>query len=203
MQSRPAALTDHLTARQPFIVRHLVWISARNRGSGAVETIGLWTGDDHQDITVDGTVRTYYGAAGIARMEPLTCGVGTDVRRTRLSLSPMAPEVEQAIRGYDVRQAPVQIHRLLVDPETMRSIGTPVLRLVGWIDGVEMTTAAGGEEWRCEVTLVTSARAGTRSLSLKKSDASQRLRKTASGAEDRFYQYADVSGAVPVRWGVQ
>ncbi|PZO64608.1 MAG: hypothetical protein DI498_11010 [Paracoccus denitrificans] len=201
MQPRPAALIAHLIARKPFIVRHLIWIRARNRTSGVLEDIGLWTGDDHQEIVVDGVTRTYYGAGGIAQMEALTSGVGTDIRRARLSLSPMAPEVEIAIRGYDVRQALVEIHRLLIDPETMQAIGSPVRRLSGWIDGVEMTVAGGANEMRCEVTIVTSSRAGTRTLSLKKSDATQRLRKTASGVDDRFYQYADLSGAVPVRWG--
>ena len=35
MQFRPAALRAHLAARKPFAVHYLMWITARNRQTGA------------------------------------------------------------------------------------------------------------------------------------------------------------------------
>lgn len=201
MQSRDPALRAHLISRKPIIVHHLLWVSARHRASGAVERLGLWTGPDHQDFVIEGETRGYFGAGGMIGMEALTSAAGTDVRSTRLKLSGIAPEVEMAVRGYDARQAPVQIHRMVINPDTGLMLGAPVRRLDGWINKLEMVTADEGRDARCELTLVSNARAGTRALSLKKSDASQRLRVLPGGGEDRFYQYADVSGAVPVKWG--
>lgn len=201
MQVRDPETAAWLAARRPVLVHHLVWIAARNRTTDEIETLGLWTGADHQEFSVEGELRPYVGAAGIVALPNIVSGTGTDVRSMRLRLAPMAPEVELAIRGYDARQAPIQIHRLLTDPDTMAPIGIPVRRFRGWINSLELVTAADGEEGRCDLTLVSSARAGTKTLAQKKSDASQRLRQRPGGGEDRFYQYADVSGAVQVKWG--
>ena len=203
MQARPAALASHLNARLPIVVRWLLWISARNRATGATETVGLWTGEDHQDIVVDGQTRPYFGAGGLVSLDPIRSGVGTDIRETRARLSPMAPEVEMAIRGYDVRQAPIEVHRLVLNPATMAAVGAPVIRLRGWVNKAIIVTAGDGQEGRCDLTIVSSARAGTKALSLKKSDASGRLRTLPDGGQDRFFKYTDVSGAVPVKWGTK
>ena len=55
---------------------------------------------------------------------------------------------------------------------------------------------AGNSTVTCDVELVSDARMLTRTLSLKQSDASQRLR----GASDGFRKYADVAGEVSVNW---
>ena len=201
MQSRPAAVVTHLANRRPFIVRWMIWVEAANRSSGASETMGLWTGDDHEDIVVDGQSRFYFGAGGLVAIEPIAHGVGTDIRTQKATLAPMTPEVEMLIRGYDTRHCPVEIHRLLINPDTMAAIGTPVRRLKGTLETLSLITAEGGREGRAELTIATSARAGTRTLALKRSDATQRRRALPGGGEDRFYQYADISGAVPFKWG--
>ncbi|MFE3839657.1 hypothetical protein ABNX41_21770, partial [Rhodobacteraceae bacterium PA1-206B] len=72
MRTLPAAVAAHLAARKPLLVHQLLWISARNRTSGAVETLGLWTGEDHQSITVGGQSRTYYGAGAVLGIDPVT-----------------------------------------------------------------------------------------------------------------------------------
>ena len=38
-------------ARGGLAERFMVWIEARNRASNAVEALGLWTGEDTEDIT--------------------------------------------------------------------------------------------------------------------------------------------------------
>lgn len=201
MQSRPTVLSQHLIDRKPILVAWLVWITGRNRVTGAVESLGLWTGDDHQEIAVGGQLRTYYGAGGLVSLDPIRAGVGTDIRETRLRLAPMAAEVEQEVKGYEVRQAPIEVHRLVIDPTTMQGVGGPVLRLRGWINKLNDITAGEGGEGRLDVTVVSSARAGTKTLALKKSDATGQLRTLPGGGPDRFFQYSDVSGAVPVKWG--
>lgn len=64
------------------------------------------------------------------------------------------------------------------------------------VDEMEVTTDPGSGETRCEVTVASSARYLTRTLTLKRSDASQSRR-----LGDRFLRYADVSGEVDVYWG--
>ncbi|MFB2531037.1 hypothetical protein ACEYYA_02605 [Paracoccus sp. p3-h83] len=202
MRAQDSATTAHLAARKPFIVRHLLTISARNRATGAPEVLGLWDGDDHADFTLDGLTVTYFGAGGLVKIGPFSHGIGTDIRKVDVVLAPMAPEVATAIRGYDPRTAPVTIHRMLIDPDTLAVIGTPVRRLKGRVSKVELTGGDGdGAEAQCKVTLATSAIEGTRGLALKKSDESQKLRLLPNGAPDRLMRYATVSGKAPVKWG--
>ena len=205
MRAIDPAAAAHLQARRPIIIRNLIWIIARHRATNANETLGLWDGDDHQVIEIDGQMRTYYGAGGLLQIDPIGHAAGTDVRRVRVSLAPMAPEVQMAIRGYDPRTAPVEIHRLIVDPVTMAQIGQPWRQLKGRISEIEMVNPGDdGEEGsnaECRLTIATNAIEGTRGLALKKSDESQKLRKLTDGRQDRFFRYTDISGKVPVIWG--
>lgn len=202
MRAIDPAEAAHLAARKPIIIRHMLWISARSRATGAVETLGLWDGEDHQEISVAGLTRLYYGAGGLLAIDQIGHAVGTDVRRVRAVLAPMAPEVEMAIRGYDPRTAPVEIHRMIINPETMAPVSAPTRLLKGRISDLELITPdLEGGDAECRITIATNAVEGTRGLALKKSDESQKLRTTADGKQDRFYQYADVAGKVPVLWG--
>ena len=200
MRSFPPATAACLASRGAIVSRTLIWIRARNRISGAEEALGLWNGDDHQNFRIDGETRLYTGAGGLVSVDPLTMQSGLVVRMHRVSLSPLAGEVEQAIRGYDPRLAPVEIHRALFAADTRDLIDAPRRVFRGWIDAVQITTPAAGGTARCDVTLASSARALTRTLGLKKSDESQKLRSGPQGS-DRFARYGDISGAVAVSWG--
>ena len=195
------AVSAHLAARKPIKSRRLLWVSAQNRATGAIETMGLWTGDDHQDFTIKGESRTYYGAGSVLEIEGIRRAAGLDVRTLQVKVSAISPEVEMLIRGYDARLAPVEIHRVYFDPATDRPLAAPHRIFKGWIDEIDLPTPAEGQVAAAKIKLASNARAGTRGLTLKKSDESQKLRRLAGGAADRFYQYTDVSGAVPVRWG--
>jgi hypothetical protein len=60
----------YLAARTGVASRHMVYVIARNRETGAQEALGLWHGDDHLTIAINGANRTYYGAGGLIGVEP-------------------------------------------------------------------------------------------------------------------------------------
>ena len=190
----PATLTA-LQARD-VVSRALIWISARNRSTNAVETMGLWTGSDHETFDFGGEPRLYYGAGNVVDLPQITMQAGLAVRMHRLGLTSLTPEAMQLIRGYDVRFAPVEVHRALFTTNTRLLASTPHLVLKGFVDEVNLGTPAAGGAASCVLGIVTQARVLTQALSLKKSDETQRLR---SG--DRFRRWTDVSGSVDVWWG--
>lgn len=195
MRSFDTATATALAASE-IVARALVWIRAKDRSTGTEETIGLWTGEDVASFTINGQARTYYGAGALLAIEPIVSQSGLVVQMSRMTLSPLAPEVAQAIRGYEPRLAPVEIHRALFDPLTMGLVAEPHRVFSGWIDEVVLTTPEASGEATVEVTMASAARGLTRTLPLKKSDETQKRR---SG--DRFRRYADVSAAVDVFWG--
>ena len=197
MTPYPPAVADHLAARKPLLSHVLLWLSARDRATGALEHVGLWTGADHQDIAVSGQARTYYGAGALVGMEPITQRTGLEVRQHRVTLSPLSPAAVDALRLYDPRLAPVEIHEWFWDPETMNALADPIRIFKGHIVQAPINTPAEGGEATCELTLVSAAWELTQPLPLKRSHAAL----TARNPGDNFRRYGDISGSVETAWG--
>ena len=187
-----AALQD----RSGIITRQMIWITAKNRIAGDPETIGLWNGPDHETVTIGGETRTYYGAGTNLKVPRIITEVGIQARTHRVTLSALAPEVLTAIRTWDARLAPVEIHRVLLDLSSHNLVSEPHRVFRGWINKAPLPRRPEGEEAELTLSLTSSARALTRTVSLLKSDESQKLR-----GGDRFRRHADVSGDIITYWG--
>ncbi|OHC52150.1 MAG: hypothetical protein A3D16_08640 [Rhodobacterales bacterium RIFCSPHIGHO2_02_FULL_62_130] len=173
-----------------------MWVQARNRSTGATETMGLWTGEEDRDFSIEGGTRTYHGAGALLGLDQIVMQTGLTVRMQRVSLAPIAAEVAQMLRGYDAGLAPAEIHRALFDPMSGDLIAEPKRLWKGVIDTAPIHTAEIGGQSTVDVALASAARALTKGLSLTKSDAVQSLR-----GGDRFRRYQDVTGKVSTVWG--
>jgi len=189
-------VTEAATA-SGLIARLYIWVSARDRISGATQTLGLWTGDDVVTETIEGEARAYYGAGSLLGVEPITYEAGLSVRMQRVTVSSISPEVEQLVRGYDTRLAPLQIHRGLINATSNALVEEPHRLLSGTVDGITFATPAAGGNATCELTVANSSRDLTRGLTAKYSDETMRV----MAPDDDFFRYADISGEVTVRWG--
>jgi hypothetical protein len=195
--------TEYLSACTGVASRHMIHVVARNRATGGQETLGLWQGDDHLTIAINGVNRSYFGAGTLIGMEPIRAGIGLEVRMLQLALCPLTPEVALMLRGYDARLAPAEIHRGLLSLETGQLIAEPIRVFRGWVDEVKIRTGAVSETGEVSgnseatVTLASAARGLTRALTLTRSDAEMRRRN----AGDRFRAYTDIAGEVGVWWG--
>lgn len=196
MRSFDAPTLAQFQNRAALSARILVWAVARNRTTDADESLGLWTGAQDASFTIGGTPRTYAGAGSIMEIPPIVSQSGIAVRMQRISLSPLSPEVAALIRTYDARFARIEIHRALFDPVTGLLVAEPHRLFKGIIDEVALPIDPKTGEVRCDVTIASSARYLTRTLPLKRSDATQQRR-----LGDRFLRYVDVSGEVDVYWG--
>lgn len=196
MRIYSAGTTEYLTSQAHLVAHGLLWVSARNRQSGQEETLGLWTGDDHQDFVIGGQTRTYFGAGNVLDLGGITSQAGLEVRMQRFRLNALTDEVAMLLRGYDPRLAPVEVHRALFSPDTLQLVAEPHRLFTGYVDEAPIQTAAKGGTSSAELVAGSSARSLTIPLSFRKSDQTQRSR---SG--DRFRRYIDVSSQVDVWWG--
>lgn len=199
MRDYGTALETHLTSLSGIHVRSLVWISARNRDTGATETAGFWNGSDELTVNISGVDRTYTGAGALLGVSPITGTVGLQVRMHQLSLSGLPPEVIELIYGYDARLAPIEVHQIHYDPTTGVVIGDPIRILKGWIDEMPVPRPQEGGTATVEVSVASASRALTRTLTSKKSDEMQRR----IDPDDRGREYSAVSGAVGVFWNTK
>ena len=109
----------------------MVWIAARNRLTGDIEALGLWSGEDTETITVTDmwtgapATRVFHGAGSLLGISAVQHEAGLSVRPVRLSLSAMDAAVIDAVRVYDPRGARVQVWRRTLSPETGLQVGSP------------------------------------------------------------------------------
>lgn len=197
MRTFSTATAAYFASRSAFVGHVLVWLQARNRASGAVETIGFWTGADHAEFTIRGQLRTYYAAGAMLKVDPLRRQSGLKVRSQRVQFAQVSPEVMIAIRGYDPRHAPVEMHRALYDPDSEELIDEPHLILKGYVDKISLPTPAKGERASVTVEVATAARALTKPVSRYRSNASLRARATGDG----FRKYATLADVAETKWG--
>ena len=196
MRSYSPTTAAYFASRAAFLGHVLVWLSARNRSTGATETIGFWTGVDHMEFTIGGQTRTYHGAGSMLAMDPIRQQTGIKVRTQRITFSQVSAEVLQALRVYDPRHAPVEVHRALFDPLSEALIDEPHLILRGYIDKAPLPTPPKGESATVAIEVASHARALTAQLARYRSDAT--LRHRAPG--DAFRQYASIADA-ETPWG--
>lgn len=175
----------------PVHINWLVWVKSRNRSTNAIEASGIWTGGISRVITVGGENRTYHGAGNIIDMSKMSFVAGvTSIQPQTLELNGLTPEVEAMMRGYEARQAEIEVHRWYHRPN-VKSGGTIERAIKGKIDDLAfkrppIEEGRSASELICEVTIMTAARMGTRTLALKKSDSTQKM----VSAADKGRQYS-------------
>lgn len=192
-----AAAQTHLRARDSFAPRWMLWIEARERGTGAAAATGLWQGDDEQTFTIDGQSRLYHGAQDALMPAPIRYRTGTIVQSQDVTISGLTAEAQQLVRGYDTRFCPAELHLALLNPQSMEVIDVERM-FRGTVDRLSVPTPEANGSSSITVTLVSQMRAMTQTLALKKSDESQKRREN-----DRFRRYGAVAERVTVPWGAK
>jgi hypothetical protein len=191
----PATLA-YLQAPSGKEVRVLAYVWARRRSDDVIEGMGLWNGEQDRVFSIRGSARTYFRAAGLMSMDEIIMTPGTDAAMTQFVLSPIDPAVKAMIGMYDLRFAPVELHRALFWPDTGALVAEPHRVLKGWIDGTPDETGEVGESAELTIRLSSANQILTRTLPFKKSDSALR----AARSNDAFRQYTDV-GSVITPWG--
>lgn len=194
--------SNHLQAREGVIPRNFVWITAKDRETGTLESIGFWDGLDSVDVTVvSGTTgaleeRTYHAWGALLQIDRIQRAPELSIRTIRIGLSQVSEAVQQVFRGYDARLAPVEVHRGFLNPETRLLLAPPVPRFIGWINKAPLTTPKAGEEGGVSVEVVSHVRMLTRTNPGRRSDNTQRQR-----GGDRFRRYAGTAAEWEFWWG--
>lgn len=202
MRDLNTAVVTHLQSRKGVIPRDFVWITAKDRNTGTPESTGFWNGDDTVTLDVISGLsglpetRTYIGWGDLGKVDSIPLVSDLTIRTINISVSHLSAAVQQMIRGYDVRLAPVEVHRGFFDLDTRNIIAAPRPRFLGYVNGAGIETPPVGGEGAARLAVVSHTRALTKTNSAKRSDETQKRR---SG--DRFRRYSDVAGQWTFFWG--
>lgn len=197
MTEIPAEVLTALQERRGVFAHALYWFTARNRTTGATESLGVWTGDQSQAFVVGGVSRAYHGPV-VLEAGTIRAGLGLNVPGVDLAFADPAPEVEVLLRGYDVRGAPCEIHVVLFNLDTGAQIGPPVKKFSGQVDTLIFSTGpvdeAGQASSSAALGLLPAHERLTVALPAFRSDADQQ----AVWPGDRFFEHVATAATAEV-----
>lgn len=194
-----AAAQAYRERRAGIVEIPMVWITAAERTSGEQHGIGLWKGEDIENIVVPdlltgfNVTRTFYNR-GLLDIGEVRYESGLNIRPMSLKLSRINEAVLVAFQLYEARGAEVQLYRRCYDVNR-RPIAVEPWDF-GYINLAPSERPAGGGEWSIEVEVVSEVRLLTQGSTLKKSHEAQRRRMG-----DKFRQYKGAIAQVTVPWG--
>jgi hypothetical protein len=191
-----------LAARR-LMSRDFLSITARNRATGQPETVHFWSDlSNVSALVVDPdtglpVLRDYRGAGSLIQISDIPAIAGVTVQRITIRMSQLDEAVEQAVRLYDVKQARVEIHTGLLDPDSRKLVSPAEPMFVGFIDEAPIVTPAEGDDGGVTFTCTSHTQELARSNPATRSHADQQIR--APG--DAFFVDAAVVGDWDHYWG--
>ncbi|SFV33147.1 hypothetical protein SAMN05216456_1901 [Devosia crocina] len=191
-----------LAARR-LLPRDFLTLTARDRATGAPVTVGFWS--DLANIsapvinpeTRGSETRAFYGAGSLIQIGDIPAIVGVSVETVAVTMSQLHDQVEAAVRLYDCKQARVEIHTGLLDPETRQLVDAAEPVFVGFVDRVEIRTPTENEAGGAVLTCTSGTQELLRFNPATRSHEDQQVR--APG--DSFFRDAAVCGDWDHYWG--
>jgi len=202
MRTLSTAERDALAERS-ISLRNLVWITAKDRETGAKHSIGFW--DDVGTVThsvVDAltgvaVARTFIGAGSLMHVEDIAASADLSIKAVRIELSGIDANVADTVRGYESRLAPIQIYRTILNPATGAAYASARARFVGIVDTLEIKDPKPGERGGVTLQAVSQLRELARANPDMTSHDSQKRRLST----DAFYQFANDVVKWRIMWG--
>lgn len=202
MKIYDADFADSLITAQDGSIRPawFVWVEGRDRDTGAVAPVGLWSGDEDITLTLarpDGVSvsRTYVGGCNLSIADGIPYVAELTDNPVRVSISQIADAAQLLVRGYDIRMGYCEIHATTWSGGRLTS--APQLQWVGIVDEAPIGTPAVGGSGSINITVRSEIMHQLTAINpAKSSDAHQKRRLS----RDRFCAYAGTIEARKVEW---
>lgn len=186
-----------------LVPRDFLWISARTLDTGVPYEHGFWSdvGDVSAPVLNPNTglsqTRNFEGSGTLISISDIVLVANLSVQKVTIEMSQLDPASEAIVRGYDLRQAGVEIYRGLFSPGTRQLVAPAFCRFIGYVDGSPIDTPEEGGVGKITLDCVSHSQELTRSNPDTRSHDSQRMRS----ATDNFYQDTTVVGEWEFFWG--
>ncbi len=193
-----AALQD-----RRLVARDFLWIVARTYDTGAAYSYGFWSDVGNISApmvdpdTGSDVVRNFEGAGTLISVSDIPLVSNISVRNATITLSQIDEGVASLVRGYDLKQARVQIHRGLFSPVNRGLVASAFCRFVGFVDEIEIVTPSEDDAGQITLTCASHTQEMTRSNPDTRSNESQKRRSVS----DNFFQDTTTVGDWEFFWG--
>jgi hypothetical protein len=196
---------ENLAAMQQgrLVFRDFMTIKARDRTTGNIVLDNVWSDygnvsaqiiDPDTGLTVS---RDWYGSGTLINIDDIPMTANLQVQSIGISVGQINAHIENLLRGYDLRQAPVEIYRGFFNPSTRVMVAPAEARWLGFVDGVEIDTPSENQYGDGKITSTSNTQEITRANSQTRSDSAQTHRLTG----DTFYKDSATVGSWKLWWG--
>jgi hypothetical protein len=184
------------------VARTLVTLTVKNRLTGNPVPLGFWMDAGPAAFNVinlrTGAVeaRSFVGEALLSVGDiPLISDIS--VREVEVVLAAIDGSVQDAVRTYDARNAPIEIHRAYLDPVTMAQVAPARCRFLGQVDTAPIETAAEGGASTVTLTCTST----TQELRRRNPDVCSYESQIQRSSTDDFFRDTGVVGDWTLFWG--
>lgn len=194
-------VTAYRESGRMMVQRHLIWVTAREYGSEDPVSIGFWDDRRARELPVYDPVngaaiaRTYHAGGSVIEVEEIAHNRGTDIHPAYVTLAPTSAEVDGVLRGYRLRGAPVELHRIWFDHATREPLAPAHVWFTGTLGKAPLTTPPAGGSGRLRFTIVPPTRALSFGNPEILSDTVQSQR-----AGDRIFRHIATAGSRDIPW---
>lgn len=191
-----------LQARQ-LVARDFLWLVARDRSTGALFSYGFWSdvGDVSAPMLNPNTglaeTRNFEGSGTLIQISDIPLVANLTVQTITVSVNQIDPAVENIVRGYDLKQARVEVYRGLFSPVSRQLVAPAINRFIGFVDEIEIKTPKEGEEGSVTLTCASHSQEFTRYNPGTRSHEDQKKRDP----DDDFFVDASTVGEWEHFWG--
>ena len=204
MRNLDTATLDTIRDRRAIVPRNFVLVGPVTPIGGGEPVVFGFTdfGEDVTSNIVDGRTgetvsHLFWGDnAPVGEIDAMPLRVGVEVDTVLVKLNHLHPAVADLVRGHNCRNAPVQIHRGWLSPDSMQLVAPPRCRRLGFVNGTPIDTPAAGGEGSVGLRVVSQNRELTRTNPVK---ASREF--YARRSNDQWGRYTGVTGDWPIWWG--
>lgn len=182
--------------------RSLVTIKAKALVDSTPELFCFWDGVLPVDIEVVGGAtglleqRPFAADGALLKVSSIRLTSDLTIRPATFQLNPLHPRVALMMKNYDVRLAPVEIHRAALDVDTRLPVAPPRCRFLGFMEIPKRVKPKVNEEGSLTFNCISETVQLVRINPAKRSDESQKLRQG-----DRMMKYAEVAHEWEFPWG--
>lgn len=187
-----------------IVPRDFIRLYPRTFASTPVVTpVGFWSGlqlvtlpvvNPDTGLSVD---YVWNGAGSLISISAIPAASSLTVQNVTVKMSHLLPAVEDAVRGYNLKQAKVEIYSGLFDPDTHLLVSPAECVFVGYADECTIVRPAANEEGSLTLSVTSDTQEMTRANPAKRSNESQLLRS----AGDNFYQDTATIKNRKIFWG--
>lgn len=178
---------------------YFFWVRAKDRATGALVDMGLWSGDEDLAVSVESPTgglisRVYLGGCNL-EIDGIPYVADLTDNSVMVGMSQIADATQALVRGTDVRLAYCEIHSTAMNGGAFAS--PPQLKWVGIVDEGPINTPALGDEGGIALTIRSELMAQLTSMNPAKSSDSHQKRRRAG---DQFSKYSGSIKARNVQW---